>query len=111
MTAWPRPPRRVRAATALATWGLFGTLCTSTLIITLLGGVCAWGDDGFRSPRDGWRLDEAEPRGLALGTITAVDVERGRRGRPTDHARYSYTFTDAHGHTHTGTARLERNGK
>src|SRR5262245_8185391 len=111
MTAWPRPPRRVRKATALATWGVFGTLCTWALVMAVLAGVLMWGDDGFRSPRDDWRLDAAEARGLALGTITTVDVERGRRGQETNRARYSYTFTDARGDTHTGSAWLARNGK
>ena len=110
MTAWPRPPRRVRAATALATWGFFGVLCTAAVVLALLGGVCSWSDDGFRSPRDDWRLDAAAPRELALGTITAVD-DRGTGGHAANRARYSYSFTDAQGHAHTSAAWLAPNGK
>jgi len=110
MTAWPRPPRRVRAATALATWGFFGALCTAALVVALLGGVCALGDDGFRSPRDDWRLDAAAPRGAALGTITAVDQDRSK-GRPARYARYAFSFADAAGQQHAGVAWMVQHGK
>ncbi|MGE3172720.1 MAG: DUF3592 domain-containing protein [Planctomycetota bacterium] len=82
MSGWPRPPRHVPWRLALQTWGVLGAFATAMLVVSLVALAVMWAEDGFRSPRDDWRLD-AGPAEVAEARVTQVRHRRNKHGRVT----------------------------
>lgn len=103
MSSWPSAPRRVAFRVAAQSCGPAGLVFGMLLAMALFAGIAEWSRDEFRSPRDDWRLDAAEPKGLATGTIESVTRFYGKNETPRDYVLTTFRFADA-----AGTARRGR---
>lgn len=102
MTAWPAAPRRVPFRVAAQAYGPLGLLAAILLGFALLAGGIEWSRDDFRSPRDDWRLDACEAKGLTSASVEHVTRFYGKRNRPRDFDQVAFRFADANGKEHRG---------
>lgn len=79
-----------------------GLVLGMLLAMALLAGGVEWSRDDYRMPRDDWRLDAAEPKGLATGTIESVTRYYGKNKTPRDYVLATFRFEDANGALHRG---------
>lgn len=102
MPSWPSAPRRVPFRVAAQSCGPLGLVVGMLLVMALFAGSVEWSRDEFRLPRDDWRLDAAEPKGLATGTVESVTRYYGKNKTPRDHELVTFRFVDAAGTAQRG---------